>query len=83
MRTQTNLTSVNIANLQLACRFWAMAKEQNNSKAAALYYKKAYFILRQEMGAEHNSTLELRKEMREALSKKTTSKATGYERSHC
>ena len=50
MRTQTNLTSVNIANLQLACRFWAMAKEQNNSKAAALYYKKAYFILHSPTG---------------------------------
>ena len=65
------MTAKRIAQLNVACHYWAMARRQNDSKAAAIYYDKAYTILRQEMGTNEKNTLELRKEMTEFLSNKT------------
>jgi hypothetical protein len=50
------------AMTKLACQFWALAKRQTSSQAAAVYYHKAYAILRQEMGSSA-ITCELQKEM--------------------
>lgn len=74
------LNSNKIAQLNVACHYWAMAQGQNDSKAAVICYKKAYAILRMEMGEMNPSTLELRKEMTEFLSHQTASQAVARER---
>ena len=51
-----------IVRLSLACQLWALAKRQTSSQAAAVYYNRAYAILRQEMGSS-TITSELQKEM--------------------
>ena len=57
-----------IAQIKVACHYWAMARRQNDSNAAAIYYDKAYTILSQEIGLNENTTLELFNEMTETLS---------------
>lgn len=74
------LNSNKIAQLNVACHYWAMARGQNDSKAAVICYKKAYSILRREMGEKDPSTLDLRKEMTEFLSYQTASLAVVRER---
>jgi len=57
-----NMNHDTIVRLSLACQFWALAKRQTSSQAAAVYYNKAYAILRQEIGSSA-ITSELQKEM--------------------
>ena len=63
MYTQIKLSSATIAKLQLACRFWEMAKKQACRQTAAAYYNKAYTIICQVMGNENHITIELHREM--------------------
>lgn len=63
-----NMTRSSIANLSRAGLYWEMARNQKSSEAAATFYKKAYAILRKEMGEKNSSTIEIRKEMMDALS---------------
>lgn len=58
-----SMTTTTISNLQLACHYWELARRLDSRQAAAVYYNKAYTILRKEMGEDNSSTLELRKEM--------------------
>jgi len=62
MTKPNNMNHNTIVRLNLACQFWALAKRQTSSQAAAVYYNKAYAILRQEMGSSA-ITCELQKEM--------------------
>ncbi|MBO6030092.1 MAG: hypothetical protein J6Q22_01325 [Prevotella sp.] len=62
MTKQSNMSHSSIARLNLACQFRALAKRQTSSQVAAVYYRKAYAILRQEMGSSA-ITSELQKEM--------------------
>lgn len=63
-----SMTTTTISNLQLACRYWELARRLDSRQAAAAYYNKAYTILRKEMGEDNSSTLELRMEMMESTS---------------
>lgn len=62
MTKHNHMSPASIVRLNLACQFWALAKRQTSSQAAAVYYNKAYTILNQEMGSSA-ITCELQKEM--------------------
>lgn len=64
MTNFTNMTQETIARLNIACRYWELAKRYFGSPSASGYYTKAYAILRKEMGANNPMTLELQREMR-------------------
>lgn len=75
MMNYNNMTQETIAHLNIACRYWGMAKRYFGSPSAKSYYAKAYAIFCKEMGADNPITLELRKEMTEFLSNQTATKA--------
>lgn|GEM_PF-3911116 len=65
------ITNEKIAQLQVACYYWGLARD----KGLEACYRKAYAIFCKEMGADNSITLELRKEMTEFLSNQTATKA--------
>ena len=67
----TSFTREVISKISVACRYWELARKHASSNRASAggYYARAYSIFQREMGADNLTTLELRKEMAEFLSR--------------